>query len=100
MLKFVEDGHKYLLDGVEMPSVTQICKPLTVDVAERAKPWLRDAAAKRGSDIHEICADIDIGEEGGKDGGNIVAFGTPEEVAAKNKGYTAAFLKSELNTQL
>ena len=63
MLEFIEEGHKYLLDGVELPSVTQICKPITVDVAENAKPWLRDAAARRGSAIHEICADIDMGEE-------------------------------------
>lgn len=63
MLEFIEEGHKYLLDGVEIPSVTQICKPMTVDVVENAKPWLRDAAARRGSDIHEICAEIDIGEE-------------------------------------
>lgn len=63
MLEFIEDGHKYMLDGVELPSVTQICKPLTVDVAENARSWLRDAAARRGSDIHDICADIDTGDE-------------------------------------
>ncbi len=44
------------------------------------------------------CADhiIDLGPEGGEEGGTIVAEGTPEEVVKLNKGYTAQFLKSEL----
>ncbi|MFK2821104.1 excinuclease ABC subunit UvrA [Flavobacteriaceae sp. LMIT009] len=40
---------------------------------------------------------IDIGYEGGKGGGEIVAEGTPEEVAKHPKSYTAKFLKKELN---
>lgn len=39
---------------------------------------------------------IDIGPEGGKGGGTVVATGTPEEVVKKGKGYTAPFLKREL----
>ena len=39
---------------------------------------------------------IDIGPEGGKGGGMVVANGTPEEVAKNNKSYTAQFLKKEL----
>ncbi len=39
---------------------------------------------------------IDIGYEGGKGGGQIVAVGTPEEVAKDTKSYTAKFLKKEL----
>ena len=40
---------------------------------------------------------IDLGPEGGSDGGTIVAEGTPEDVA-KNKGsYTGEFLKEVLN---
>ncbi|CAM4159489.1 excinuclease ABC subunit UvrA [Flavobacterium antarcticum] len=41
---------------------------------------------------------IDIGPEGGKGGGMVVAKGTPEEVAKSKKGYTAGFLKKELET--
>ena len=40
---------------------------------------------------------IDIGYEGGKNGGKLVAKGTPEEVAKDKKSYTAQFLKKELN---
>ena len=40
---------------------------------------------------------IDIGYEGGKGGGEVVAVGTPEQIIKKNKGYTAEFLKKEMN---
>ena len=40
---------------------------------------------------------IDIGYEGGRGGGMIVAEGSPEEVALNEKSYTAHFLKKELN---
>ena len=40
---------------------------------------------------------IDIGPEGGKQGGKIMALGTPEEVAEDKKSYTAQFLKKELH---
>lgn len=40
---------------------------------------------------------IDIGYEGGKGGGQLVAKGTPEEVAKNKKSYTAHFLKKELS---
>lgn len=39
---------------------------------------------------------IDMGPEGGRGGGTIVATGTPEEVSRKRKGFTAPFLKEEL----
>ena len=40
---------------------------------------------------------IDIGPEGGYRGGEIIAKGTPEEVAKSKKSLTAKFLKRELN---
>ena len=41
------------------------------------------------------CADyiIDIGPEGGVDGGNVVAKGTPEQIAKCEKSYTGKYLK-------
>lgn len=39
---------------------------------------------------------IDMGPEGGKDGGMLLAHGTPEEVALSGKGYTSKFIKEEL----
>ena len=39
---------------------------------------------------------IDVGPEGGKNGGHILFEGTPEKMIKINKGYTAKFLKKEL----
>jgi excinuclease ABC subunit A len=39
---------------------------------------------------------IDLGPEGGDDGGTIVAEGTPEKLANHSKSYTGQFLKKEL----
>jgi excinuclease ABC subunit A len=39
---------------------------------------------------------IDMGPEGGRNGGNILSTGTPEEVAESSAGYTPAFLKKSL----
>ncbi|MBC8384748.1 MAG: excinuclease ABC subunit UvrA [Candidatus Cloacimonetes bacterium] len=44
------------------------------------------------------CADhiIDLGPEGGDEGGEVVATGTPEEVAKDEKSYTGKFLRKVL----
>ncbi len=39
---------------------------------------------------------IDLGPEGGDDGGTVVATGTPEQVAKINYSYTGSFLKEAL----
>ena len=39
---------------------------------------------------------IDVGMEGGKNGGEIICKGTPEEIVKNKKSYTAQFLKKEL----
>ncbi|PLB86945.1 excinuclease ABC subunit UvrA [Dysgonamonadaceae bacterium] len=47
------------------------------------------------------CADyiIDLGPEGGAAGGQIMATGTPEQIASDQNSYTAQFLKKELSRQ-
>ncbi|MFV0566953.1 MAG: excinuclease ABC subunit UvrA [Flavobacteriaceae bacterium] len=44
------------------------------------------------------CADyiIDLGPEGGKNGGNLVASGTPEDVVENSKSVTGKYLKEKL----
>ena len=44
------------------------------------------------------CADyiIDLGPEGGENGGQVVAEGTPEEVARSKESFTASYLKEKL----
>jgi len=65
-----------------------------------------DALIERGHTIliieHNMeiikCADhvIDLGPEGGDRGGDLVTFGTPEEVAACEKSITGKFLREKL----
>ena len=65
------------------------------------------ALIKKGHSIvvieHNIdlikCADyiIDLGPGGGENGGNLLAEGTPEEVAKSKKSFTAKYLKVKLN---
>ena len=43
---------------------------------------------------------IDMGPEGGRGGGRLLACGTPEEVARCGKGYTARFIAEELGIPL
>ena len=74
------------------------------DVAKLLKSF--NALIERGHSIivieHNLdvikCADwiIDIGPEGGEDGGNIVAEGIPEDVAKNKVSYTAKYLKEKL----
>ncbi|MDD4425666.1 MAG: ATP-binding cassette domain-containing protein, partial [Mariniphaga sp.] len=40
---------------------------------------------------------IDLGPEGGKNGGEILCAGTPEEIARATNSYTAKFLEEELS---
>ncbi|MDR3280039.1 MAG: excinuclease ABC subunit UvrA [Synergistaceae bacterium] len=40
---------------------------------------------------------IDLGPEGGERGGEIVACGTPEQVAKSRRGYTGAYLKGYMD---
>ena len=49
-------------------------------------------------DVIKVCDHIiDLGPEGGDEGGYILAEGTPEEVSANQESYTARFLKEELS---
>jgi excinuclease ABC subunit A len=49
-------------------------------------------------DVVKMCDYIiDIGPEGGKHGGRIVAKGTPEEIAKNEKSITGKYLAKELN---
>ncbi len=44
------------------------------------------------------CSDyiIDLGPEGGDEGGEVVARGSPEEIIENNNSYTAQFLRKVL----
>ena len=65
-ITFDTENHQYYIDGVEVPSVTTVCRFLAYD-QKSDKPWLARAAADRGSRIHEACAMIDYGEDPDED---------------------------------
>ena len=41
---------------------------------------------------------IDLGPEGGSGGGQIIAQGTPEQVAKNKKSFTGSYIKEQLKT--
>lgn len=43
---------------------------------------------------------IDLGPDGGENGGNVVAFGTPEEISNARNSYTGIYLKQILNDNM
>lgn len=45
-------GHRYLLDGAEMPSVTRLIRPLFGAIYEEIDPAILQRAAERGTRIH------------------------------------------------
>lgn len=52
---FDPDSHIYLVDGVEVPSVTTILGLITDSEYKKVNPSVLDTAAKRGSVVHEYC---------------------------------------------
>ena len=43
---------------------------------------------------------VDMGPEGGSEGGNIIAEGSPEKVAGIEKSYTGKFLRNLINNKI
>ncbi|MDU1891024.1 MAG: excinuclease ABC subunit UvrA [Dysgonomonas sp.] len=98
----------HLVDEKPEPTLFIFDEPTTGLHFHDIKTLLKafDSLIKRGHTIiiieHNMdvikCADhiIDIGPEGGKDGGNIVCQGTPEKIAVCKESYTGHFLKDKL----
>ena len=47
--------------------------------------------------IKQVDHIIDIGPEGGKNGGELIDSGSPKEIVKSNKGYTAKYLSNEID---
>lgn len=62
MVQFDPERHIYTVDGVQLPSVTEITRFCAYDY-KSSQPWLAETAARRGTAVHEACALIDFGEE-------------------------------------
>ena len=58
-LEFIDPGHRYLMDGREVPSVTRVIAPL--QDFSRVPPDRLEAARVFGQDVHTACELADLG---------------------------------------
>lgn len=79
LISFDPKTHTYTVDGEVYPSVTHICRYINYDKAANANPYLRDAAANRGTMVHECTAMIDNG----------IDFEEPPEITGYLNAYRA-----------
>lgn len=78
-LTFDEAGHIYRLDGLVIPSVTTLMKPLSDDFYRTVDPEVLNRAAKRGTAIHNAVE-------------NFTMFGV-QDIAPQYAGYFQSFLQ-------
>ena len=51
-LVFLEEPHTYLLEGTVLPSVSELCVPLTRQIYKDVPKWQLEIAAERGTAVH------------------------------------------------
>lgn len=59
-LLFFDQGHRYTVDGRELPSVTQLCRFLSREVYGGINQYTLDAAADRGTKVHKATEVLDL----------------------------------------
>ena len=81
-LEFDAENHEYRIDGKIVPSVTQLCAPLTAQDLANLNPAVLQQAAQRGTIVHELTELIDYGT-------------APEDIEtyAELGGYITAYLR-------
>jgi excinuclease ABC subunit A len=89
----------YLLDepttGLHFDDVRKLIELL----AELVKLGNTAVIIEHNLEVIKVCDYIiDLGPEGGEEGGRVVAAGTPEAVAASPESYTGQYLKKALKT--
>ena len=77
---FDEEKHKYTIDGEELPSVTEICEPISFKKLDAVDRTIVAKAAMRGTAIHDMI-------------GNYIYTGefSDEEIPSELLPYTIAF---------
>ena len=60
-IQFNEQKHEYTLDGVKVPSVTEILSPITMSGYSKINPAVLEHAAMKGTLVHEWCEMYDYG---------------------------------------
>lgn len=59
ILKFLEDGHVYMLGLERLPCVSDLCRFLSREVYREAPVWQMEAAAERGTAVHQAAEALD-----------------------------------------
>ena len=59
MFEFIEDTHKYILDGEEIPCVSEITRFVQRELYKDSDPCAMEVAADRGTRVHRACEEID-----------------------------------------
>lgn len=85
-LVFNEDKHQYSVNGLVLPSVTNIMKPLTTELYRSIDEAVLEKAAKRGSSVHYATELFDL-------------YGA-EEIELENRGYLEAYKKFKKDYQV
>lgn len=58
-LTFNENGHIYMLDGEQLPCVSDLCRFLHREIYKDAPKWQMEAAAERGTAVHAAAEALD-----------------------------------------
>jgi len=58
-LLFLEEGHKYQLDGEELPSVSELTRFISREVYGEVNQYTLDMAAQRGTAVHKATEVLD-----------------------------------------
>jgi len=61
LIEFNEEKHIYTIDGRVIPSVTDICSPITADHYGSINSAVLEMASRRGTAVHEATELIDLG---------------------------------------
>ena len=59
-LLFFDQGHRYTLDGEDLPSVSELCRFLSREIYGTVAQYTLDAAADRGTRVHKLCEVLDL----------------------------------------
>lgn len=78
-LVFYDTGHIYELDGVQLPSVSEMTRFISREIYGTVTQFTLDNAAERGTKVHKLCEALDKYGE----------CEAPEDVS----GYVMAYLK-------
>lgn len=58
-LLFFDYGHKYTLDGEELPSVSELCRFISREIYGDVSQYNLDLAAERGTAVHKATESLD-----------------------------------------